>query len=53
MNGLNSFKISFSVSSHLAEGIESVEIVQMSNVLSMETELDQNAVDVTITCQGR
>lgn len=35
------------------EGIESVEIVQVSNVVSMATELDQNAVDVTITCQGR
>lgn len=35
------------------EGIESVEIVQMSNVISLETELDQNAVDVTVTCQGR
>ncbi|MED6240065.1 hypothetical protein ATANTOWER_015560 [Ataeniobius toweri] len=35
-----------------AEGIESVEIVQMSNVVSMATELDQNAVDVTISCQG-
>lgn len=38
---------------YIAEGIESVEIVQMSNVISMETEVDQNAVDVTITCQGR
>lgn len=36
-----------------AEGIESVEIVQVSNVVSMATELDQNAVDVTISCQGR
>ncbi|XP_076599289.1 premelanosome protein a isoform X2 [Chaetodon auriga] len=34
------------------QGIESVEIVQVSNVVSMATELDQNAVDVTITCQG-
>lgn len=25
----------------------------MSNVVSMETALDQNAVDVTISCQGR
>ncbi|MGH0157442.1 UNVERIFIED_CONTAM: hypothetical protein FKN15_033707 [Acipenser sinensis] len=34
-----------------AEGIESVEIVQVQNV---ETELEalQNAVDLTITCQG-
>uniref|UniRef100_H3DLL7 Premelanosome protein a n=1 Tax=Tetraodon nigroviridis TaxID=99883 RepID=H3DLL7_TETNG len=36
----------------VVQGIESVEIVQMANVVSMETELDQNAVDVTITCQG-
>lgn len=36
-----------------AEGIESVEIVQVANVVSLATELDQNAVDVTISCQGR
>ncbi|XP_068598091.1 premelanosome protein a [Brachionichthys hirsutus] len=33
-------------------GIESVEIVEVSNVVSVATGLDQNAVDVTITCQG-
>uniref|UniRef100_A0A3Q1BFR8 PKD domain-containing protein n=1 Tax=Amphiprion ocellaris TaxID=80972 RepID=A0A3Q1BFR8_AMPOC len=35
-----------------AVGIESVEIVQMLSVVSMATEVEQNAVDVTITCQG-
>lgn len=25
----------------------------MSNVISLETQVDQNAVDVTVTCQGR
>lgn len=49
----HSVKISLSTYFNPAEGIESVEIVQMSNVVSMATELDQNAVDVTITCQGR
>ncbi|KAK5933792.1 hypothetical protein CgunFtcFv8_014246 [Champsocephalus gunnari] len=34
------------------QGIESVEIVQMTNVVAMTTELDQNAVDITISCQG-
>lgn len=38
---------------HHAEGIESVEIVQMSNVVSLSTELAQNAVDITVSCQGR
>uniref|UniRef100_A0A668A4L8 Premelanosome protein a n=1 Tax=Myripristis murdjan TaxID=586833 RepID=A0A668A4L8_9TELE len=33
-------------------GIESVEIVQVTSVVSMATELEQNAVDLTITCQG-
>lgn len=46
-------KICLSASLNLAEGIESVEIVQVANVVSMATELDQNAVDVTISCQGR
>ncbi|XP_069007337.1 premelanosome protein a [Embiotoca jacksoni] len=36
----------------VVQGIESVEIVQVSNVVSLATELDQNAVDITITCQG-
>ncbi|XP_029947614.1 premelanosome protein a [Salarias fasciatus] len=36
----------------VVQGIESVEIVQVSSVVSLTTELDQNAVDVTIACQG-
>ncbi|XP_077386567.1 premelanosome protein a [Festucalex cinctus] len=36
----------------VVQGIESVEIVQMSNVVSLATELVQNAVDVTVSCQG-
>nr|XP_020448748.1 melanocyte protein PMEL-like isoform X2 [Monopterus albus] len=36
----------------IVQGIESVEIVQVSNVVSVATELEQNAVDITITCQG-
>ncbi|XP_029990638.1 premelanosome protein a isoform X3 [Sphaeramia orbicularis] len=43
---------SLATSLDIIQGIESVEIVQMSNVVSMATELDQNAVDVTISCQG-
>ncbi|KAM7422364.1 hypothetical protein PAMA_010428 [Pampus argenteus] len=43
---------SIATSVDVVQGIESVEIVQMSNVVSMATALDQNAVDVTITCQG-
>ncbi|XP_047438190.1 premelanosome protein a isoform X2 [Mugil cephalus] len=43
---------SLATSVDVIQGIESVEIVQMSNVVAMATELDQNAVDVTITCQG-
>nr|XP_057911857.1 premelanosome protein a [Doryrhamphus excisus] len=43
---------SLSTSVDVIQGIESVEIVQMSNVVSLATELDQNAVDVTISCQG-
>jgi len=44
--------MSLSILNH-AEGIESVEIVQVSNVVAVATEVDQNAVDVTISCQGR
>ncbi|KAK1151354.1 melanocyte protein PMEL-like [Acipenser oxyrinchus oxyrinchus] len=42
---------SFSTGIDIVQGIESVEIVQVQNV---ETELEalQNAVDLTITCQG-
>ncbi|XP_049433953.1 premelanosome protein a isoform X2 [Epinephelus fuscoguttatus] len=43
---------SLATSVDVIQGIESVEIVQMTNVVAMVTELDQNAVDVTITCQG-
>ncbi|XP_038159458.1 premelanosome protein a [Cyprinodon tularosa] len=43
---------SLSTTVNVVQGIESVEIVQMSNVVSMATQLDQNAVDVTISCQG-
>ncbi|KAM9759588.1 premelanosome protein a [Menidia menidia] len=43
---------SLATSVDVVQGIESVEIVQVSNVVSTATELDQNAVDVTISCQG-
>ncbi|XP_030274537.1 premelanosome protein a isoform X1 [Sparus aurata] len=43
---------SLATSVDVVQGIESVEIVQVANVVSMATELDQNAVDVTISCQG-
>ncbi|XP_077430571.1 premelanosome protein a [Vanacampus margaritifer] len=43
---------SLATSVDVVQGIESVEIVQMSNVVSLATELVQNAVDVTISCQG-
>ncbi|XP_054473456.1 premelanosome protein a [Anoplopoma fimbria] len=43
---------SHAISLDVIQGIESVEIVQMTNVIAMSTELDQNAVDLTITCQG-
>ncbi|XP_067360085.1 premelanosome protein a isoform X3 [Channa argus] len=43
---------SLATSVEVVQGIESVEIVEVSNVVSVETELDQNAVDVTVTCQG-
>ncbi|KAK2862269.1 hypothetical protein Q5P01_001802 [Channa striata] len=43
---------SLATSVEVVQGIESVEIVEVSNVVSVETELDQNAVDVTISCQG-
>ncbi|XP_058488698.1 premelanosome protein a [Solea solea] len=36
----------------VVQGIESVEIVQVTNVVAVATELNQNAVDVTISCQG-
>ncbi|XP_062251500.1 premelanosome protein a [Platichthys flesus] len=43
---------SLATSVDVVQGIESVEIVQVSNVVSMTTEVVQNAVDVTISCQG-
>ncbi|CAI5688121.1 unnamed protein product [Oreochromis niloticus] len=43
---------SLATSVDVVQGIESVEIVQVANVVSLETALDQNAVDVTISCQG-
>ncbi|KAM4613281.1 premelanosome protein a [Polymixia lowei] len=43
---------SLSTSVDIIQGIESVEIVQMASVVSLSTELEQNAVDLTITCQG-
>ncbi|XP_057702408.1 premelanosome protein a isoform X2 [Corythoichthys intestinalis] len=43
---------SLATSVDVVQGIESVEIVQMSNVVSLATELVQNAVDVTVSCQG-
>ncbi|KAK6466954.1 melanocyte protein PMEL-like [Huso huso] len=42
---------SFSTGIDIVQGIESVEIVQVQNV-EMELEALQNAVDLTITCQG-
>ncbi|XP_034541857.1 premelanosome protein a [Notolabrus celidotus] len=43
---------SIATSLDVVQAIESVEIVQMSGVLSLATTLDQNAVDVTVICQG-
>uniref|UniRef100_A0A8C6UMJ7 Premelanosome protein a n=1 Tax=Neogobius melanostomus TaxID=47308 RepID=A0A8C6UMJ7_9GOBI len=43
---------SLATSVQVVQGIESVEIVQVSNVVSLATELAQNAVDVTVSCQG-
>uniref|UniRef100_A0A3Q3E9I3 Premelanosome protein a n=1 Tax=Hippocampus comes TaxID=109280 RepID=A0A3Q3E9I3_HIPCM len=43
---------SLATSVDVVQGIESVEIVQMSNVVSLSTELAQNAVDITVSCQG-
>lgn len=36
-----------------SEGIERVEIVEVSNVAVLATNVEQNAVDLTVTCQGR
>ncbi|KAK3536621.1 hypothetical protein QTP86_015421 [Hemibagrus guttatus] len=43
---------SFSSTLDVVQGIESVEIVEMSNVAVLATNLEQNAVDLTVTCQG-
>ncbi|XP_034388082.1 premelanosome protein a [Cyclopterus lumpus] len=43
---------SLATSVAVVQGIESVEIVQVTNVVALATELAQNAVDLTITCQG-
>ncbi|XP_051967657.1 premelanosome protein a [Xyrauchen texanus] len=43
---------SFFTTLNVVHGIESVEIVEVNNVLSLTTELEQNAVDFTVTCQG-
>ncbi|XP_056591605.1 premelanosome protein a [Triplophysa dalaica] len=41
---------SFSTTIDVVQRIESVEIVEVNNVVT--TELEQNAVDLTVTCQG-
>uniref|UniRef100_A0A671PM30 Melanocyte protein PMEL-like n=1 Tax=Sinocyclocheilus anshuiensis TaxID=1608454 RepID=A0A671PM30_9TELE len=43
---------SFSTTLTVVQGIESVEIVEVNNVVILATELEQNAVDLTVTCQG-
>ncbi|XP_017560251.1 premelanosome protein a [Pygocentrus nattereri] len=43
---------SFSTTLDVVQGIESVEIVEVNNVAVLATEVEQNAVDLTITCQG-
>ncbi|XP_051532575.1 premelanosome protein a isoform X2 [Myxocyprinus asiaticus] len=43
---------SFFTTLNVVQGIESVEIVEVNNVLTLTTELEQNAVDFTVTCQG-
>ncbi|XP_059499458.1 premelanosome protein a isoform X2 [Stegostoma tigrinum] len=43
----------FSTTVNIVQGIESVEIVQISNVVpGSVAEMQQNAVDFTVTCQG-
>ncbi|XP_072349984.1 premelanosome protein a [Scyliorhinus torazame] len=43
----------FSATINIVQGIESVEIVQISNVVpGSVAEMQQNAVDFTVTCQG-
>ncbi|KAI4887507.1 hypothetical protein NFI96_017084 [Prochilodus magdalenae] len=43
---------SFSTTLDVVQGIESVEIVEVNNVAVLATAVEQNAVDLTITCQG-
>ncbi|GAA6107913.1 premelanosome protein a [Tachysurus ichikawai] len=43
---------SFSSTLDVVQGIENVEIVEVSNVAVLATSLEQNAVDLTVTCQG-
>ncbi|XP_026788587.3 premelanosome protein a [Pangasianodon hypophthalmus] len=43
---------SFSSTLDVVQGIESVEIVEVSNVAVLATNVEQNAVDLTVTCQG-
>ncbi|XP_076124799.1 premelanosome protein a [Alosa pseudoharengus] len=52
-NGCNVFRYgSFSTDLQIVQGIENAEIVEVNNVVTLATEVDQNAVDLTITCQG-
>ncbi|XP_060766527.1 premelanosome protein a [Neoarius graeffei] len=43
---------SFSSTLDVVQGIERVEIVEVSNVAVLATNVEQNAVDLTVTCQG-
>ncbi|XP_062400941.1 premelanosome protein a [Sardina pilchardus] len=52
-NGCNIFRYgSFSTDLQIVQGIENAEIVEVNNVVTLTTEVNQNAVDLTITCQG-
>ncbi|KAL2091362.1 hypothetical protein ACEWY4_013625 [Coilia grayii] len=52
-NGCNIVRYgSFSTELQIVQGIENVEIVEVNNVVTLSTEVDQNAVDLTVTCQG-
>ncbi|TRY66438.1 hypothetical protein DNTS_029846 [Danionella cerebrum] len=43
---------SFATTLTVVQAIESVEIVEVNNVVTLNAELEQNAVDLTVTCQG-
>ncbi|XP_040009254.1 premelanosome protein b isoform X2 [Xiphias gladius] len=43
---------SFCTGIEVFEGIETVEILQMDNVVMATPEMDKNALDITVTCQG-